>query len=659
LTVCEIHGDVPQSLANGQYVRNGANPLLNEELNRDAHWFDGDGMLTGVLFEERKDGKILPKFVNQWIETDVWKFSQQADSRSKWRLRNPIPPSITTLVNPAASLIRITLAILRTIFIILLSHLRFSKTKIKRISVANTGIYYHDGRALATCESGPPMQVKLPELATVGWFNGREEGSPSSDGFGGDGTMSVFREYTTGHPKVDLTTGEMILFHNTFVSPYTQYSVVSSKKYQSKQFRRRSMYNVAIPGILSPKLMHDFGVSKHYTVILDLPLSLNPLNLLKGKPVVAFDISKPSRFGVFPRHRPDLTQWFEDDPCVIFHTACTWDEYDENQNITAVCMLACRMTNPAVVFRAGNISTPTQRMGKRWRHPQDEELEQYLTNPTELTSLRLRYRSRSFEKSDCPFEKASDLERTISADEEEAPFLNPEEVDQCRLHFFRFPLSHSADSPRPLRPSHSFALSALSLEFPTTAPGKSLTNAHYIYACSTSADDFSAALGKAAKIDILAKVNVPELVLRGKALDMRRTQMCVDSRTSADIIRNQNTQSASMNTSAIQLFQFPPGVFGGEPRFVPSSVAGHRREDDGHLLFFAFDEAQLLPNGEAPSWAVSELWILEARGMKDMVARVKLTQRVPYGLHGEWFDETMIREQRVNREKRETLSIKL
>ncbi|KAM3517224.1 hypothetical protein NHJ13051_009178 [Beauveria bassiana] len=32
----------------GEYVRNGGNPANNRDLGRDAHWFDGDGMLSGV-----------------------------------------------------------------------------------------------------------------------------------------------------------------------------------------------------------------------------------------------------------------------------------------------------------------------------------------------------------------------------------------------------------------------------------------------------------------------------------------------------------------------------------------------------------------------------------------------------------------------------------
>lgn len=44
LTSCEVvHGSVPIELAGGQYVRNGGNPMADEDAARESHWFDGDG----------------------------------------------------------------------------------------------------------------------------------------------------------------------------------------------------------------------------------------------------------------------------------------------------------------------------------------------------------------------------------------------------------------------------------------------------------------------------------------------------------------------------------------------------------------------------------------------------------------------------------------
>ena len=157
-------------------------------------------MLSGVLFSRVGEGgsQVSPQFVNQYILTDVLLASKGFPF-----LKTPILPSISTLVNPLNSLLVITLSILRTLLLVLLTHLPGSKQVVKRISVANTGVLYHDGRALATCESGPPIRVLLPSLETVGWFNGkRAEGEPVGDeepGYGGQGFLSFMKEWTTGH----------------------------------------------------------------------------------------------------------------------------------------------------------------------------------------------------------------------------------------------------------------------------------------------------------------------------------------------------------------------------------------------------------------------------------------------------------------------------
>ena len=174
--------------------------MTNEDLGREAHWFDGDGMLSGVLFRRNgeKDLDLLPEFVNQYILTDVYLSSKASHS-----LQTPILPSIATLVNPLSSLFTIIVRILRTILLVLLSHLPGSQQAIKKISVANTAVMYHDGRALATCESGPPIRIALPSLDTIGWFNGKKaEGEPNLEagsGFGGDGLLGFMKEWTTAH----------------------------------------------------------------------------------------------------------------------------------------------------------------------------------------------------------------------------------------------------------------------------------------------------------------------------------------------------------------------------------------------------------------------------------------------------------------------------
>lgn len=639
LTPCTYTGEIPQELADGEYVRNGSNPVSNDDLGRDAHWFDGDGMLSGVSF--RRDlatGSIEPEFVNQFILTDLY-----LSTLSSSRLRKPILPSIATLVNPLASFIYVTLRILRTVLLVILSHLPGSKQKIKRISVANTNVVYHDGRAMALCESGPPMRIQLPSLETVGWYNGvSAEGEPAKSAdseqkhetdkvFGQDsGLISFMREWTTAHPKVDPKTKEMLMFHSSFAPPYVQYSIIPQTSMATEQSPSlEKVLNAPVPGVHSAKMMHDFGVSANHTIIMDLPLSLDPVNQLKGLPPVAYDPSKPSRFGVFKRRQPKEVQWFETDAACIFHTANTWDGVQTSGEIRTVNMLACRLTSATMIFATGNIAAPV---------------------PVKKDVIKSQGRMSFFSKYDYDseptiFERAPLLEspfaekeafitvNNLSYEEAEEPCYNEE---QCRLYYYSFNIESGTID-------HQWALATIPFEFPSVRPELEMQAARYIYGCSTTTTSFGSALGKATKIDALVKVDALSLVERGRRSPPRSVTGVVDNRTMATILASSDLKDP------ISVFCMPDGWFAQEPRFVPAST--NASEDDGYLLFYAFDESQLTDQGDVPldsgpDRAKSELWIVNARNMKDVLARVKLPQRVPYGLHGSWFDAEQIREQR-------------
>ncbi|KAL9114307.1 MAG: hypothetical protein Q9227_001729 [Pyrenula ochraceoflavens] len=585
LTPCSHSGSIPEEVCGGEYVRNGGNPVTNEDLGRDAHWFDGDGMLSGVSFRRTEKG-VQPEFVNQFILTDIYLASITSSF-----LRIPILPSIATLVNPLSSLFNIIYRTIRTIILVILSRLPGSLQAIKRISVANTGVLYHDGRALATCESGPPMRIALPGLETVGWFNGKkaegERGGEEGAGFGGDGLLGFMKEWTTAHPRIDPRTGELLLFHSTFAPPFIHYSTIPASHPPtiptSPLALPTRLLNAAVPGVSSARMMHDFGVSFDHTVIMDLPLSLDPLNLARNKPVVSYDPNGRSRFGVFPRYQPDQIRWFETGPCCIFHTANTWDDatFDPitlQPRTTSVNMLACRLTSASLVFTAGNLPIPT---------------------PPVTSSF-------------------------VSREEE-----------QCRLYYYRFMLSSNSQKNTI---TDQFALSRIPFEFPSLREDRSMSAARYIYGCSVSHGTFSAALGRAVKIDLLVKMNVETLIARGKKDSCKDHRKCVDNRSVEEVL------SSTDPNDPIQAFQLPPNHFAQEPRFVPRKNG--LSEDDGWLLTYVFDESQLAIDGSCPPDAKSELWIIDAKGMKEVVAKIHLPQRVPYGLHGNWFSDEQVKGQR-------------
>ena len=392
---------------------------------------------------------------------------------------------------------------------------------------------------------------------------------------------------------MDPKTEELILFHSTFVPPYINYSIVPATRPRTPHstFHPR-LLGASVAGVTSAKMMHDFGVSSTHTVILDLPLSLDPLNLAKNKPVVAYDPTSRSRFGIFPRYRPDSVRWFETRSCCIFHTANTWDSQavdsiTGHEETTAINMLACRLTSASLVYSAGDLAAPV---------------------PV----------------------------HNIPSDQLEE--------EQCRLYYYQFPLSppspNAASTTRRHENviTHQWALSSIPFEFPSLPDSASMSPAKYIYGCSSSDSSFGAALGRAVKIDSLVKVDVETLIDRGKRHPPTQISGCVDTRTVSEVLASTDSKDP------IKLFKLPAGWYAQEPRFVPRENGDH--EDDGWLLSYVFDESQLGPDGECKPMATSELWIIDARTMSEVVAKVQLPQRVPYGLHGNWFSEEDVMNQR-------------
>lgn len=197
---------------------------------------------------------MLPNFVNQYILTNIYLLSLENPS-----LLTPILPSISALVNPMTTLINIIPRILRTMLLAILSHLPGSVYAIKRISVTKTGIIYHDGRALATCESGPPMRIQLPGLETIGWYDGNKaegetEVKHEESGFGGTGFMSFMKGWTTGYPKVDPESQEMLLFQYFLPAICKLLSYFTSIPQLPHKPMLPKLLNSPVPGVSGAKI---------------------------------------------------------------------------------------------------------------------------------------------------------------------------------------------------------------------------------------------------------------------------------------------------------------------------------------------------------------------------------------------------------------------
>jgi carotenoid cleavage dioxygenase len=264
----------------GIYVRTGPNPQFDPR--GQYHWFDGDGMLHGVRV---KNGKA--SYRNRYVVSKGY-LEEKAEGTA--------------------------------IFYGLMEmEKNFAQGRGYK-NQGNTALVWHDGQLLTLMEGAEPHAVALPGLATLGTYT-----------FCGK-LVSSF----TAHPKVDEKTGEMMFFgYNPMTAPYVQYSLVS------KDGDLLWTRPIDVPrGIM----MHDFAITEHYTIFMDLPLTFSIERAMKGEPVLMFERDLPARYGILPRHgsNEDI-KWFELPAHYVFHTSNAHEDGDD------VVLHACRLESTNVL----------------------------------------------------------------------------------------------------------------------------------------------------------------------------------------------------------------------------------------------------------------------------------------------------------------------
>jgi carotenoid cleavage dioxygenase-like enzyme len=262
-TDLQVVGEIPRDL-HGAYVRNGPNPArAPTDLH---HWFDGDGMLHAVYFENGR-----AEYRNRYVRGADF----VADARGDCTAGGVMRP---------ANLAR--------------------APKVYK-DTANTDVLLHSGSLLPLWYiSGTPVRLDARTLETLG-----------EETFGGR-----LPRHVSAHSKVDPRNGDFVFFDYALYEPWMSMGVVNRDN-QLVNFQQ-----IALPG---PRLPHDMAFTEHYAILHDLPVVFSDEARRSGKwSITVADL--PTRFGVIPRNgsAADL-RWFETDPCYIYHVVNAWEEGQE------------------------------------------------------------------------------------------------------------------------------------------------------------------------------------------------------------------------------------------------------------------------------------------------------------------------------------------
>jgi carotenoid cleavage dioxygenase len=272
-----VIGEIPRDLY-GAFVRNGPNPA--QAPAGLHHWFDGDGMVHGIYFENGR-----AEYRNRYVRTADWRAEAEGQTLTAGGVMLP-----SARARPGSG-----------------------RGDLVYKDTANTDLVFHNGSLMALWYiSGKPVRVDARTLETIG-----------DETFGGH-----LPRHVSAHGKVDPKTGDFCFFDYSLYEPWMTFGVVNADN-ELVNFQK-----VDLPG---PRLPHDMGLTENFIILHDLPVIFTEGGLRNSQwQIKVADI--PARFGVVPRNgRGDQVRWFETDTCYIYHVVNAWEDGDE------VVMTACMM----------------------------------------------------------------------------------------------------------------------------------------------------------------------------------------------------------------------------------------------------------------------------------------------------------------------------
>jgi carotenoid cleavage dioxygenase-like enzyme len=234
-------GAVPDTLR-GTYYRVGADPAWPPKLPRDFY-FNADGMVSMFRFD---NGYV--DFRCRYVRTPRFVAEREARRSLFGAYRNPYTddPSVAGLSR----------------------------------GLANTNVYWHAGRLLASKEDSPPVQIDPDTLDTVGEWTWNGE---------------LASQTATAHPKTDPVTGELVFFGYAAKGETTP-DIAYYEADRSGRIVHETWFRAPYSSMI-----HDWAVTENFVVFPIIPLTSDLDRLKAGGPYYVWDGSQDVYLGVVPR----------------------------------------------------------------------------------------------------------------------------------------------------------------------------------------------------------------------------------------------------------------------------------------------------------------------------------------------------------------------
>ncbi|KPQ34384.1 MAG: all-trans-8'-apo-beta-carotenal 15,15'-oxygenase [Phormidesmis priestleyi Ana] len=287
----DIEGEIPAELS-GTVFRNGPG-LTDINGYRLRHPFDGDGMINSIAIAQ---GQAY--YRNRFVRTEGY-LKEQKSGKPEYR-------GVFGTQKPGGWLA--------------------NAFDIKLKNIANTHVVYWGGKLLALWEAAQPHRLDPNTLATLGLDNL-------------DGILTKGEPFAA-HPKFDANcptaTGKSEERMVTFGVKSGLSSTLRIFEFHPDGTLAKD-HRHTVPGFA---FLHDFAITPNYCVFVQNPVSFNPLPFVAGfqgaAECIQFNPEAPTKIIVIPRNGQGKVQFFETDPCFVFHHANAFEK-DGQLILDSIC----------------------------------------------------------------------------------------------------------------------------------------------------------------------------------------------------------------------------------------------------------------------------------------------------------------------------------
>ena len=365
---CKRHPLFSQLRGSFSQIGSNPNPQILKSVSRDAgyHWFDGDGMIHTVFFNQNQKQNMNStqectteiSYVNRWVQT------KRFHAEEKWGKK-------MYLYFGELRGIRGIMEIMKWSFVQLCALVPGAK------GTANTAFLEWNKEKYALHEGDFPYRIELdaskPDIITREQF------------------VLPHVKSVTAHPKIDDSRKQLYLYG------YNNHDFSKGTFYHNVLDVNMNLLHQSNISLINNGMIHDVAQTRNHLIIPDMPLKYDFNNIMDNRLPLSFDKANGiTRFGVLHKDNGQV-EWFDlpNENIFIFHFteyavetpshftayACVMDFLDMDDFV--------HLNNPEHKIR-GNLRLQQIRLDKRTKQVEIVKNDQ-LENIPEMSQKGIEY----------------------------------------------------------------------------------------------------------------------------------------------------------------------------------------------------------------------------------------------------------------------------